>query len=53
MTVLETLIVAGIIGVCGFLWRIQRELGSMNVKLDHALNVTNDHEERIRVLERQ
>lgn len=36
------------LGVCGLLWKIQRELGSISSKMGFLRKEVNDHENRLR-----
>lgn len=36
------------LGVCGLLWKIQRELGQISMKLGFLGEEVNDHEARLR-----
>lgn len=49
--VIESLMVAGIIGVIGMLWRISAQLACIKVELRQYGATSKDHEQRIRKLE--
>jgi len=50
-SLIESLIVAGIVGVVSMLWRINTQLGCIKVEMRYFRRVTEDHEDRIRELE--
>lgn len=48
----EIIQLVGIVGIVGTLWKIALSLGAIKVSIGHITTLLEDHEQRIRDLER-